>query len=437
MSSREKFSGKLGFVLSCIGAAVGLGNIWMFPYRIGEYGGAAFLIPYLFFVFIFGTTGFLTEVSFGRALGTGSFSGIRQIFKDKNLKGYKILSLIPTLALFGILVFYNVVVGWILKYFYLSLNGDILKLNPTEAFQNFVATKETIFWNGLAIILTLSIVIFGISKGIEKLNKIIMPALFIIFFLLTINSLSLPGASKGISYLFNPRWEYLLNVKTWVMALGQAFFTISLTGCGLVVYGSYLNKDINLISSTINTAIFTTLSAILASLVIIPAVFAFDLDIAAGPSLLFITVPAMFKSMPFGGLISIIFFLSIIFAAISSSVVMLEGPVEAVISHFNWSRKKSTIVVALVGFVLSIPLNLSMDVFSNFSDFITIFLAPLGILIVSIVFYWIYGYDKALNEIKLGSKRPLGKYYYYLSKYLFPIVTFTVIILGVVYGGIG
>ena len=193
-----------------------------------------------------------------------------------------------------------------------------------------------------------------------------MPLLFIIFILLAFRSLTLPGAMEGVKYLLTPKWEYLFKVNTWVMALGQAFFTVSLNGCGMVVYGSYIEKDMDIPRAAISTAILDTISALLASFVIMPAVFAFGLDPMSGPPLLFITLPTIFKSMPAGQILSILFFLSIIFAAVSSSINMLEGPVEALMSQTKLSRKKATILISMILFILSIPLNLDMNLFNNF-----------------------------------------------------------------------
>lgn len=435
--SREKFSGKLGFVLACVGAAVGLGNVWMFPYRLGQNGGAAFLIPYFIFVFILGTAGMITEMAFGRTMESGSMTGIRKIFKNKNVKGGKFISLIPTLGLTGTLMFYAIVVGWVLKYFFISLAGGISSINPEKYFNSFAGSGETIIWNGIAIAITLAIVIAGVSKGIERMNKIMMPCLFIIFIILAIRSLTLPGAYRGVQYLLLPRWEKLLEVKTWVMALGQAFFTVSLTGCSLVVYGSYTDEKVDLPSAAIHTAIFDTLAALLAAFVIIPSVFSYGLDPASGPALLFITIPTIFKSMPFGRILSTLFFLSIIFASISSCLVMLEGPVEAAMSERKISRKKASIVISIGCFLLGIPMCINMNLFGKFSDFITIIINPLGVLIVSITFFYIVGADEAMKEINIGAKKSLGNYFIPLIKYGFTLTTIVVIILGVIYGGIG
>ena len=436
MKKRENFASSTGFIMSCIGAAVGLGNIWMFPYRLGQNGGAVFLIPYFIFVLVLGYIGLITEFTFGRSAEAGSLTGIKKSFEKKKLKCGLIVGAIPAIGLAGVFMFYNVVVGWIIKYFTISVTGEMKNIDVNTYFNNFSGSTETIIWNAIAIFVALIIVVIGINKGIEKANKVIMPILFIIFMLLAIRSLSLPGAIEGVKYLLTPKWEYLFKINTWVMALGQAFFTVSLNGCGMVVYGSYIGKDMDIPNAAISTAIFDVISALLAAFVIMPAVFAFGLDPMSGPPLLFITLPTIFKSMPAGGLVSVLFFLSVIFAAISSSINMLEGPVEALMSQTRLNRKKATILIAIILFILSIPLNLDMNLFNSFSDFITIVISPLGALIVLIVFYFMRDKKEILDQINMGAKKKLGNRFVIAAKYGFTTITVLVIILGIIYGGI-
>lgn len=436
-NKREEFSSKFGFIISCVGAALGLGNIWMFSYKLGAYGGAAFLIPYFFFVFVLGSTGLVSEFAFGRRHKAGSLVGIDKTFKSRNLKGGTIIGAIPSIGLMGVLMFYSVVIGWVLKYFSLSLTGEMMTMDATTFFDSFSGTTSSIPWFFLAIFITLAVVCLGVTKGIEKLNKIIMPLILILFVCLTIRSLTLPGSMEGVKYLVTPDFSYLLKAETWVMALGQAFFTLSLNGCGMVVYGSYINDKFNIPSCAITTAIGDTLAALLASFMIIPAVFAFGLDVSAGPSLLFITIPKVFQAMPFGGLLSILFFLSIIFATISSSINMLEGPVEGLMTRFNVGRKKASILISSICFILALPLATSMERFGAFTDFVTIVVSPLCALIVAVVFFYLTDKNEIMNEINKGRVKPIGNWFIPFGKYLFVIVIILVTILGVSYGGIG
>lgn len=435
-NQRETFSSKFGFLISCVGAALGLGNIWLFSYRLGTYGGAAFLIPYFIFIFLLGTTGLITEFSFGRIFKAGATTGISEVFKSRGLKGAKFISLIPVLGIAGVLMFYSVVVGWILKYFSLSVTGELLTLDAAVFFNQFAGSSSSVIWLVVAFVMTILIVSSGVTKGIEKLNKITMPILLLLFIILLIRSVTLPGAEVGIEYLLKPRWEYLFNLETCIMALGQAFFSVSLSGCSLVVYGSYTNDEYDIISSAFGTAIFDTIAALLAAFIIVPATFSFGFDPASGPALLFMTLPSIFKMMPYGNLMAILFFLSIIFAAISSSIGMLEGPVEALMTRTKFNRVKSTIIISVICLILALPLAINMNLFNSFADFVTIILSPAGTVITAFVFFYLYKGD-LLAEINIGAKYPLGKSFIYFGRIIFVPITVLIIVLGIIYGGIG
>ena len=437
MKERETWTGKAGFILACIGSAIGLGNIWMFPWRLGQFGGAAFLIPYFIFVFALGTTGLMGEFGFGRAQQRGAMGAFEKAFAEKKLPFGVAIGSIPVITQTGIFIFYSVVVGWILKYFVLAVSGSFYTMDITNAFGNLAGQVESIPWNLLAVLITLGIVIFGVKHGIEKINRIMMPTLFIIFIILVIRSLTLPGAIEGVKYLLVPDWSYLLKPITWIMALGQAFFTVSLGGAGMLVLGSYLKKDEDIPFSAISTALFDTTAAFLAAFIIIPAAFAFGLDINAGPPLLFITMPHIFKAMAGGYVFGIAFFLCILFAGISTEVVLMEVTVEAFMDRFGWSRKKSVILVAVIGFAFGVPLDMNMEWFGKFADVVSIYLLPLSALLAAITFFWIYGIDRARAEINRGAKRPLGKWWEFFAKYVFVFVAGAVLILGIIYGGIG
>ncbi|QXM06187.1 sodium-dependent transporter [Crassaminicella indica] len=437
MKKRENFSSKLGFILSCAGAAIGLGNVWMFSWRLGEYGGAAFLIPYFIFVYFLGTTGLITEIAFGRKYQKGALSAIKTVFKEKNLKFGSLLGSIPLAAMTGIFIFYIVVVGWIFRYFYASLINIFQTIDIPTYFGSFAGSIATVPWTILGMIATVFILCMGIGSGVEKINKVIMPGLFILFVVLLIKSLTLPNAIAGVKYLLMPNFSYLLKPITWVMALGQAFFSVSLSGAGMVVYGSYLKEDIDIPSSARSIVIFDTLAALMAAFIIIPAAFSFGLDPAAGPPLLFITVPKIFTQMTGGYIFSIIFFLSIVFAAISSAINMMEAPIEALIEEFHLSRKKATILIGLICLCISILLSINIDLFGAWADFMSIYLAPIGASISAFVFYWICGKTKALEAINLGAKTPLKNSFLILGKYIYILVAVFIVILGAIYGGIG
>ncbi|PAB57048.1 sodium-dependent transporter [Anaeromicrobium sediminis] len=436
-NSRETWSSKLGFVLACIGSAIGLGNIWMFPWRLGQFGGAAFLIPYLLFVFVLGTTGLMGEFAFGRSQQRGAIGAFEKVFKEKKLSGGTLIGTIPVVAQTGVFIFYSVVVGWVLRFFVFALKNEFPTMDINTAFENFAGHTESVGWTIGAILITLCIVTLGVKSGIEKVNKVIMPALFGIFIMLMINTLLLKGSMEGVKYLLLPDWSYLLRIDTWVMALGQAFFTVSLGGAGMVVLGSYLPKDMDIPSSAFSTALFDTLAALMAAFIIIPAAFAFDLDPGAGPQLLFITMPRVFNMMGGGYVFGILFFLCLVFAAISTEIVLMEVAVEAFMDKFGIKRTSSAMLTAFIGSIAAGLLSTNMEWFGKFADVVTIYLLPFSALLGAIAFFWIYGIDRARNEVNMGAKIKMVKGWEILAKYIFVFTATAVLVLGILYGGIG
>ncbi len=435
MAERESWSSKTGFILASVGAAMGLGSIWMFPYRIGAYGGAAFLLPYLFFTFGLGVTGLMGEFAFGRSRQSGTISAFEQVFKEKG-KGYgAYLGILPVLGVSGVFVFYLIVCGWILRYLVLAISGAFGSIDPGSYFGSFAGQAPSIVWHFLALVLTMVIIMRGISGGIEKANKIMMPGLFIILIILLIRVLTLPGSKEGIAFLTVPDWSKLADPITWVMALGQAFFTVALGGAAMLVYGSYLKETEDIPSSAIHTAIWTTIASLLAAFVVIPSAFAYNLDPQAGPPLLFIVIPHVFAAMPGGYIFGILFFAAVTFAAISSAVNLMEVPVEAIQDRFKIDRKKASIFVAIAGFIIGLPLDLNLDLFGIFADTVSIYLVPLGAALAAFVFFWVYGADKARAQVNKGAAKPIGQWWESWAKYAYCGVTILVLIMGVLVGG--
>ena len=433
---RDFFSSKFGFIIACIGASVGMGNIWMFPYRVAEFGGAAFLIPYFIFVVILGFTGLIGEMALGRAMGTGPVGAFDMAFKQRGLKNGKVIGYIPAIGSLGIAIGYSVVVGWILRYLFGSITGDIFKYSDSGQYFGEIAINfGSIPWHLLAIVLTFLFMVFGISRGIEKLNKIFMPIFFFLFVFLAIRVFFIDGSSKGYSYLFTPRWEALGNPKTWVYALGQAFFSLSLAGSGTLVYGSYLKKDENIISCATKVAFFDTVAAMLAAMVIIPAVFAYGLEMGAGPGLLFITMPSVFGDLPFGQFMAIIFFLAVFCAGITSLVNLFETPIEAIENQFGVKRSISSLIVTSIAF--GIGLFTEGDLLSPLMDIVSIYIVPLGALLSGIVMFWVCKDGFARSQIQLGINKPIGKWLEPMTKFVFCGIALIVYILGIFYGGIG
>jgi NSS family neurotransmitter:Na+ symporter len=433
-TTRDTFSSKWGFILASAGSAVGLGNLWMFPWRLGEYGGAAFLVPYLIFVYVLGTTGLMGEFAFGRWGGKGAIGTFDKAMKEKGLGFGRSLGAFPVLTLLGVFIFYLIVTGWVLRYFLSALTGEFLGVeSPADYFTDFSGTAASIGWQFLAVLLAGGILVFGISKGIERASKIMMPLLLGLLIILMIRSVTLPGAMEGIRYLLIPDWSYLLKPITWGMALGQAFFSVSLTGAGMLVYGSYLREDFDIPGAALHTVTLDSMMAIMAALIIMPAAFAYQIDPAAGPPLLFITLVSVFQNMPGGHAIAILFFLGVLFAALSSLLAMKEAVVEAAMDQFSWSRKTSVVVTAIIAFLCGIPLALNQGSFDRFVDIITVYLVPVGAAMAAILFFWVVGVKKARAEVNRGAKKPVGAWWEPVGKYLFVGVAVLIIGLSIVF----
>lgn len=438
---RDEFRTRLGFIVACIGSAVGMGNIWMFPYRTGKFGGAAFLIPYFIFVILLGFSGVIGEMAFGRGVKAGpigAFSKAMEMrFGEKAKTCGKVIGMIPVIGSLGIAIGYSVVVGWFLKYLCSAVAGSLTKVEDMGAYFGELAVDfGSVGWQLLGLALTFLIMVLGVTKGIEKMNKIKMPVFFIFFIILMIRVATLPGASDGYRYLFVPEWEKLGDIKTWVYALGQAFFSLSLAGSGTLVYGSYLKKDIDIVGCAKNVAFFDTCAALLAGIVVIPAVFAFGLDVASGPPLMFITLPAVFQKMPFGGLFAVIFFVAVLFAAITSLMNLFETPIEALQEQFRLSRKAAVGVIALVSAVIGVFIE-SGDSVGAWMDVVSIYIIPLGALLAGIMFFWVCPKGYARSQVEMGAKKPLGRWFEPVTKYIFVGITLVVYVLGIFFGGIG
>lgn len=431
-----KFSSKLGFILASVGSAVGMGNIWMFPYRVGQYGGAAFLLLYFFFVALFGIVGLSGEFALGRLTGTGPVGSYRYVMQKRGKKGGSFLGGIALFASFGIALGYAVIVGWVLRFLTGSVTGDLFRTESLEYFKEITGRFGSVPWHILIVAATVFILSFGILKGIERVSKFMMPAFFLLFLCLAIGVAFLPGAIEGYRYLLVPKWEYLTDPITWVMAMGQAFFSLSIIGSGMICYGSYLEKKEDIVKSSILTAVLDTCAALLGGFVIIPAVFAFGMDPTAGPPLMFLTMPKIFAKMPMGQLVSFLFFLSVLFAGITSLINMLEVCVEAIQTKFHLDRK---ITVGLIGMILLvIGFFLEEEQYlSNWMDIITIYIVPVGAVLGAIMIYWVTKQEELAKELNLGRNKELGKSFFFTAKYIYIFLALAVLTLSILLGGIG
>lgn len=431
------FGSSLGFVLACVGSAVGMGNIWMFPYRVGQYGGGAFLVPYILFIVLFGLVGLSAEFAIGRRAKTGTLGAYEYCWskRGKGWLGYA-LGWIPLLGSLGIAIGYAIIVGWVVRALAGSLTGVILTMDAADYFSRATGEFGSLPWHVLVILTASGILMFGATKGIEKINKILMPSFFILFAILAVRVAFLPGALDGYKFLFIPDWSDLLKVDTWVMAMGQAFFSLSITGSGMIVYGTYLSRKEDIPRASIRTACFDTLAAMMAALAIMPAVFAFGIEPNAGPPLMFITLPNIFRQMPMGRVFAVLFFLSVAFAGITSLINMFEAVSESWQTRFKLSRKTAVALCGGIALLVGIFLEAEPKV-GAWMDFITIMVVPFGAVLGAVSIYYVLGYQEIRQEMEEGRCKALSGYFGPLAKFVYVPLALVVFILGIVYGGIG
>lgn len=436
--NRGSWSSNFGFIMAAAGSAVGLGNLWKFPYLAGQNGGGAFVLIYLGLVVVMGFTLMLGELAIGRATNLDAYGAY-----NKLKKGWGFIGGIGILTGFLILSYYSVVGGWVLKYIVASLTGAI-GADKGAFFTNFITSStEPIIYHLIFMGLTVLIVIKGVSGGIEKASKIMMPALIALLLLVVIRSITLPGAGAGLAYYLNPDFSKI-TFKVFVAAMGQVFFSLSLgMGC-MVTYGSYVKKDEDLAKDALIIPGLDTLVALLAGFAILPAVFALGFEPGAGPGLMFITLPAVFESMPLGFIVSIAFFILVFFAAITSSISLLEVTVAFGIDQLKMTRQKAVLLFSALMFVIGTGASLSMGPWANvllpwidgksyaifdFLDVVTsYYLLPIGGLLMAIFIGFVWGLPKAVKEIKIGSTFPTEKLWSVLIKYIAPIGVFLILL---------
>jgi NSS family neurotransmitter:Na+ symporter len=376
-------------------------------------------------------------VSFGRAAGSGPIGAFGFACEKRGRRKLgETLGLIPTIASLGIAIGYSVVVGWILRYLIGAGTGSALASENSGAyFGSLAAHFGSIPWQLIGLAVAFAVMAAGISAGIEKMNKVMMPIFYALFIILAIRAIFLPGSIEGYKYLFVPRWEFLADPRTWVFALGQAFFSLSLGGSGTLVYGSYLSKKENVVSTARYTAIFDSIAAMLAALVVIPSVYALlGADaVGAGPPLMFITMVEVFKNMPAGRLFMIIFFLAVMFAALTSLVNLFESAVEALQNKLKFSRAKAVITIAVIAVAVGVCIE---GIVGEWMDVVSIYANPLGAIIAAFLFFLVLGAAFAKEQIELGRDKAVGGWVKPMG-ILFCVVTVLVYILGIFFGGIG
>ncbi|GAE35641.1 sodium-dependent transporter [Halalkalibacter akibai JCM 9157] len=435
---REQWASRLGFILAAMGSAVGLGNVWRFSYVTGENGGAAFLLIYVAFIILIGIPIIMAEFTIGRKAQSDAVGSFEKLAPGKP---WKVAGLMGVGAAFLILSFYGVIAGWISYYFVNYLTGSLWSA-PAEGYESFFVSFITnpvqpLLWQFIFMALTIGIVFVGVKKGIERSNKILMPLLGVLLIVLSIYSLTLGGAQEGLAFLFTPDWNALKDPNIYLAALGQAFFSLSLGMGALITYGSYLSNKERLPGAAASVATLDTLFAIVAGLMIFPAVFALGMDPAGGPGLVFMVMPDVFDSIGFGGIFGLLFFFLLAAAALSSAVSLLEVAVAYFIRKFSWSRKKASLIIGSLIFALGIPSSLGQGVLSNVRiiggrdildsiDFIAsnIFL-PLGGLIIALFMGWGWKKADALRDSDFGDT-VLGNIWLFLIRWIAPIFIFAV-----------
>lgn len=437
---RSSFSGKLGFVLSAAGASVGLGNIWRFPYLAAKYGGGIFLLIYILLALTFGYTMIIAETSLGRMTGKSPVGAFHFFGKSIFLSiGGWLNAIIPIL----IVPYYSVIGGWVIKYLveYITGHGDLLAFD--EYFTSFISdgvSTEICFI--IFALFTLLIIYAGVRNGIERVSRIMMPILVVLSVIIAVYSITRPGALAGVKYFLVPNVQNF-SWMTVVAAMGQMFYSLSIAMGILITFGSYMKKDISIEDSTKNVEIFDTAIAIMAGLMIIPAVFAFSggdpNTLKAGPSLMFITIPKVFESMGLGSAIGVLFFVLVLFAAITSSIALTESAVSTFEDELHWNRKKATVIVGIIMIVLGSLSSLgygplaSVTIigmqFLDFFDFLTnSVMMPIAAIAISLLISRVVGVDKIEEEVLHGESRfRRKKVFVIMIKYLCPI--FAVIIL--------
>lgn len=431
--SREKFGSRFAFVMASMGGAIGLGNVWKFPYMVGRYGGAAFIVIYLIALFVIGIPILMTEFAIGRSTGTSYTSALKILCPGKK---WYLVGMIGVLALVLTLGFYGGIAGWTVAYLFKALTGTFAGMDAqavSDVFGQFITDPaQVIFWLAVMLGLTTLIVLRGVKGGIEKVCNVLLPVLFVMIVFLAVRSVLLPGASGGLEFYLKPDFSKV-NGEVVVAAVSQAFFTLGVGAGNLVIYGSYLDRKKTVGSSTVMVGLGDTAAAILFGFIIFPACAAFGVEAGMGPPLVFITLPTVFAQMKFGSFFAAVFFLLLFFACLSSTICIMEAIVGYLVDDWHISRKKATWSVAAVVFVLGTVMMLSFGVLSGVQLFgrsifdfvndvlVSAILLPLGGLLMVVLVGWIIKPDGLLREINLGEGIRINRYFTITIKYIAPV----------------
>ncbi|MFP4083535.1 MAG: sodium-dependent transporter, partial [Desulfonatronovibrio sp.] len=439
VKKREQWTTSLAFILAATGSAVGLGNIWRFSYVTGTNGGAAFVLIYLLAIIVIGYPLIMTEVSIGRKTQRNPVGAFWALAPNTP---WWIVGGMAVTAGFVILSFYSIVAGWSLAYIFKSISGFTSDMDFAETFVGHISSVwPPIVWHAVFMILTLAIIASGVVKGIQRWVKILMPALFIILLILVFRSVTLEGAAAGMSFYLTPRFGDVTS-QTFLAAIGQAFFTLSLGMGAMITYGSYLKKDEPIPSNAAWVVGLDTSVAVIAGFAIFPAVFALGFDPATGPGLAFITLPAVFAELPLGSLFGFLFFLLLAVAALTSAISLLEVVVSWVVDEKGWSRGSASIIMGIAVFLMGIPCTLGynllgdvsflgMDILDTYDFIASDILLPLGGLLTAVFAGYIWTSKKACEEMNTSECAiVVGSWYGVLIRYVVPVAIVLILVVG-------
>ena len=437
---REQFGTRLAFVLASMGGAIGLGNIWKFPYMVGKHGGAAFIVIYLVVLLVIGTPVLMTEFAIGRKTGVSYTTALKRLAPGTK---WHFLGIIGVITLLLTLGFYGGIASWTIAYFIKTITGSFSGMSANDVGQYFgefvVDPKQIIFWFILMLSFTTMIVLKGIKNGIEKVCNILLPALFIMIVFLGIRSIMLPGASKGLEFYLKPNFS-TIDGKVIVAAVSQAFFTLGVGSGNLVIYGSYLDKKKTIGSSTLMVCIGDTLAALLFGFIIFPACASYGIEASVGPPLVFITLPTIFAQMKGGIIFCAIFFLLLFFACLTSTICIMEAIVGYFMDEMKIERKLSTYIVSIIVFISGSIMMLSFGVLSEIRIFgyiifdfinevlVSSILLPVGALLMLLFVGYVIKPYELMTEINIGEGKKFKKSYIFLIKVVCPIAIIIILI---------
>ena len=421
MEEKKYFSSRWGFILACVGSAVGMANVWGFPYRMGSMGGSAFLIAYLIFVTLFSIVGLSAEYAIGRRTRTGTLGSYEYAWSQRGLKKVgRFIGWIPLLGSFCIALGYSVIVAYCLKALVQTFTGTLMTVDTQSWFSSFAEVPYSVVPYHFIIIILVVLSLRVGPHGIEISNKILMPLFFILFCILAVRVFFLDGSSEGYSFMFRPEWDDLKNPEVWIYAMGQAFFSLSVTGSGMIVYGAYLPKGEDVVKSSMTTAVFDTLAAVVSSLVIFPACFAYSVDVGSGPGLLFVTLPEILQDVFMGRIFAIFLFAAVVFGGISSLQNMFEVVIESLLYRFP-KVKRGPLLIGLVVLLFGISVNMeAIFIWGPWMDLISIYIIPIGALIGAITWFYILPKEELLDEINdNNSKKKYTKTWHRVGKFIY------------------